>query len=80
MNSDGRRTRKQQQRTDERCFGRAECLHPQLLQNRSANSTATWLTFLPITHSFHQNSKASVSAQLAVKLIDFSCFSRSTSQ
>ncbi|KAG6041636.1 hypothetical protein E4U39_006420 [Claviceps sp. Clav50 group G5] len=76
MNSDGRRTRKQQQRTDERCFGR----HPQLLQNRSANSTATWLTFLPITHSFHQNSKASVSAQLAVKLIDFSCFSRSTSQ
>ncbi|KAG6154817.1 hypothetical protein E4U48_008214 [Claviceps purpurea] len=30
--------------------------------------------------SFHQNSKASVSAQLAVKLIDFSCFSRSTSQ
>ncbi|KAG6085929.1 hypothetical protein E4U30_005670 [Claviceps sp. LM220 group G6] len=54
--------------------------HPQLLQNWSADSTATWRTFLPIKHSFHQNSKASVSAQLAVKLIDFSCFSRSTSQ
>ncbi|KAG6115938.1 hypothetical protein E4U14_000613 [Claviceps sp. LM454 group G7] len=54
--------------------------HPQLLQNWSADSTATWRTFLLIKHSFHQNSKASVSAQLAVKLIDFSCFSRSTSQ
>ncbi|KAG6239743.1 hypothetical protein E4U25_000367 [Claviceps purpurea] len=36
--------------------------------------------FYPSSISFHQNSKASVSAQLAVKLIDFSCFSRSTSQ
>ncbi|KAG5924272.1 hypothetical protein E4U61_001120 [Claviceps capensis] len=70
-----------------RCTGPNACVaretidsRPQLLQNWSANSTATWPTFLPIKHSFHQNSKASVSAQLAVKLIDFSCFSRSTSQ